>query len=45
MKSTKVMNVFGGCIVQVTTQNKDSIAESLVFVPHNTFKNGKIIGC
>jgi len=44
MKSTKVMNVHGGCLVQVTTQNKDSIAESVVFVPHNMFKDGKIVG-
>jgi hypothetical protein len=37
MKSTKVMNVFGGCLVRVTTQNKDHVAESVVFVPHNQF--------
>lgn len=38
MKSTKVCNVASGCIVQVTTQqrNKDesySIAEALTYVP------------
>ena len=44
MKSTKVMNVCGGCLVQITTQNKDKIAESVVFVPHNMFKGGKIVG-
>lgn len=44
MKSTKVMNVHGGCLVQVTTQNQDNIAESVVFVPHNYFKDGKIVG-
>jgi len=38
MKSTKVCNVVGGCIVQVTTQqvNPDcsySIAEALTYVP------------
>ena len=40
MKSTKVCNVYGGCIVQVTTQqlNADgsySVAEALTFVPGN----------
>ena len=44
MKSTKVMNISGGCVVQVTTQNKDHIAESVVFIPYNQFKNGKIVG-
>jgi len=33
MKSTKAMEVPGGCIVQVTTQQGDQIAEALVFVP------------
>lgn len=38
MKSTKVCNVFGGCIVQVTTQQKNSdgsyaVAEALTYVP------------
>lgn len=40
MKSTKVCNVFGGCIVQVTTQQKNpdgsyAVAEALTFVPGN----------
>lgn len=40
MKSTKVMNVYGGCVVQVTTQQKNpdgsySCAEALTFVPNN----------
>lgn len=40
MKSTKVCNVYGGCIVQVTTQQKNpdgsySVAEALTFVPDN----------
>jgi hypothetical protein len=40
MKSTKVCNVQGGCIVQVTTQQRNadftySIAEALTFVPGN----------
>lgn len=33
MKSCKAMEVPGGCIVQVTTQNKDNVAEALVYVP------------
>lgn len=40
MKSTKVANVSGGCVIQVTTQqmNPDgsySVAEALTFVPGN----------
>ena len=38
MKSTKVCNVVGGCIVQVTTQQKNpdgsyAVAEALTYVP------------
>lgn len=34
MKSTKAMEITGvGCIVQVTTQQGDNVAEALVFVP------------
>jgi len=38
MKSTKAMQVTGGCVVQVTTQQKNpdgsySLAEALTFVP------------
>lgn len=38
MKSTKVCNVVGGCLVQVTTQQKNidltySLAEALTYVP------------
>lgn len=38
MKSTKVCNVVGGCIVQVSTQQKNpdgsyAVAEALTFVP------------
>jgi len=40
MKSTKVMNVPGGCLVQVTTQQRSdginttyALAEALTFVP------------
>lgn len=40
MKSTKVCNVWNGCIVQVTTQQRNpdgsySCAEALTFVPNN----------
>ena len=40
MKSTKVCNVHGGCIVQVTTQQRNpdgsyAVAEALTFVPGN----------
>lgn len=41
MKSTKAMEIFGvGCVVQVTTQQNDNIAEALVFVP-----GVKVAGC
>lgn len=34
MKSTKAMEIEGlGCVLQVTTQQGDNIAEALVFVP------------
>lgn len=38
MKSTKVCNVVGGCIIQVTTQQQNpdgsySLAEALTYVP------------
>lgn len=38
MKSTKAMEVFNGCVVQVTTQQRNtdgtySVAEALTFVP------------
>lgn len=39
MKSTKVCNVHGGCVVQVTTQQRNpdgsyAVAEALTFVPN-----------
>lgn len=35
MKSTKAMQIDGaGCVVQVTTQQGDHVAEALVFVPN-----------
>lgn len=33
MKSAKAMQLPGGCVVQVTTQNHDNVAEALVYVP------------
>ena len=33
MKSAKAMEVPGGCVVQVTTQQGDHVAEALTFVP------------
>jgi len=33
MKSTKAMEVPGGCVVQVTTQQGDNVAEAVCFVP------------
>ena len=34
MKSTKAMEIDGvGCVVQVTTQQGDNVAEAITFVP------------
>lgn len=34
MKSTKALEIENvGCMIQVTTQNKDNVAEACVFVP------------
>lgn len=33
MKSTKAIEVPGGCVVQVTTQQGEHVAEALTFVP------------
>lgn len=33
MKSAKAMEVPGGCVVQVTTQQRSNVAEALTFVP------------
>lgn len=33
MKSTKAMELPGGCLVQVSTQQDDIVAEALTFVP------------
>jgi len=48
MKSTKAMETGNGVVVQVTTQQWDQVAESLVFVPgasvyeHNGIKSIKV---
>ena len=35
MKSTKAMQIDGvGCVIQVTTQQGDNVAEALTFVPN-----------
>jgi hypothetical protein len=34
MKSCKAMQVHGGCVVQVTTQQDSNVAEALCFVPN-----------
>lgn len=33
MKSTKAMEVPGGCVVQVSTQQGERVAEAITFVP------------
>lgn len=33
MKSAKAMQVVGGCVVQVTTQQGSNVAEALTYVP------------
>jgi len=39
MKSTKAMEIPGvGCVVQVTTQQGDNIAEALTFVPGTSIR-------
>lgn len=50
MKSTKAMQIEGlGCLVQVTTQQDDNVAEAVTFVPFSTIieefdQSGKLIG-
>jgi hypothetical protein len=49
MKSTKAMQIDGiGCVVQVTTQQGDNIAEALTFVPNTKiqdfFVDEKLVG-
>jgi len=49
MKSTKAMEIVGvGCVVQVTTQQGDNVAEAITFVPKAKIsefqdENGKVI--
>lgn len=38
MKSTKVMETGTGCVVQVTTQQGENVAEALTFVPGVSIK-------
>lgn len=39
MKSTKVLEIAGrGCLVQVTTQQGDNVAEAVTFVPGVTLR-------
>ncbi|OQB40866.1 MAG: hypothetical protein BWY04_01185 [candidate division CPR1 bacterium ADurb.Bin160] len=49
MKSTKAMFTGKGCVIQVTTQQGDNIAEAVTYVPNVTILeetdvNGKVIG-
>lgn len=49
MKSTKAMEIEGvGCVVQVTTQQNDQVAEAVTFVPlvkiEETKNGDKVIG-
>ena len=42
MKSTKAMEIKGiGCVIQVTTQQNDQVAEALVFVEGTKIKEVK----
>jgi hypothetical protein len=41
MKSTKAMETPKGCVVQVTTQQGDNVAEALTFVPDVSIKVDK----
>jgi hypothetical protein len=49
MKSTKAMEIpHVGCVVQVTTQQGDNVAEAITFVPNTRIQeeydeNGKVI--
>jgi hypothetical protein len=49
MKSTKAMQVPGGCVVQVTTQQRNAdgsyaVAEALTFVPEVAIRDDKLLG-
>ena len=47
MKSTKAMEVEGGCVVQVTTQQGNNVAEAVTFVPgvkiKSIYRQGKVV--
>lgn len=48
LKSTKAMQIDGvGCVVQVTTQQGNNVAEAVTFVPsvkvQTTMKNGEVV--
>ena len=50
MKSTKVMNVAGGCVMQVSTQQRNpdgsySVAEALTFIPGNRMNRDAVPRC
>lgn len=49
MKSTKAMQLPNGCLVQVTTQQGDNVAEALQYVPDvkivNDVNNGRRLEC
>jgi hypothetical protein len=50
MKSTKAMEVYGGCVVQVTTQQRSpngsyALAEALTFVPGVMIVDDENNGC
>ena len=47
MKSTKAMQVPTGCVIQVTTQQWDQVAEAVCFIPGAKIvedENGRHIG-
>lgn len=37
MRSTKAMNLAGGCLIQVSTYDNGQIAEAITFVPNTDF--------
>jgi len=39
MKSTKVMPLISGCLVQVSTQQGDNVAEAICYVPGAQIKH------
>ena len=48
MKSTKAMEIIGvGCVIQVTTQQDENVAEALTFVPnvyiHEIVNDGEVV--